>query len=378
MRGSTVHLALIAPLFLHASPEYTQVQQRLARGWNTWDVHSVTTQVLLPQGLAVRLGFLAKTRLDSEAFLPAALIGKQDKNAEHVFPGPHTFDGGYTDLTLAWKGRSFHIQSASDGNDLVLLITPLAATLENGPLPMTAVFSFGFLWNRPGTVAAVPGEIEARIADRRIPFFLDGSQTTTLDAPVTGYLFITAGSGITPVMAMLRTLKSRGHGADIAHIHTAPSADAVIFHDELRALEKAQPGYRLHLQLTETRGKVDFENLAGIVADWRERPAWVCGPPALLDTVEDIWKQAGLRDLLHTERFTIAATDKGGEGGKVTFAISDKSVEIDGATSIMEAGEQVGIQMPFGCRMGICQTCVLPAGVGARARCPVGTRAPRG
>jgi stearoyl-CoA 9-desaturase NADPH oxidoreductase len=134
----------------------------------------------------------------------------------------------------------------------------------------------------------------------------------------------------------------------------------VIFHDELRVLEKSQPGYRLHLQLTETQGKVDFGELAGIVADWQDRPAWVCGPPALLDTVEHVWKSADLQDLLHTERFTIAATDKGGEGGKVSFSISDKNIEIDGATSLLEAGEKVGIQMPFGCRMGICQTCVLP------------------
>ena len=66
------------------------------------------------------------------------------------------------------------------------------------------------------------------------------------------------------------------------------------------------------------------------------------------------------QDELHMERFAIARTDKGGEGGTVTFAISDKTVDIDGATSLLEAGEKVGIQMPFGCRMGICQTCVLP------------------
>ena len=80
----------------------------------------------------------------------------------------------------------------------------------------------------------------------------------------------------------------------------------------------------------------------------------------MLDAVEKVWDDAGLRDDLHMERFTIARTDKGGEGGTVTFSISDKSVEIDGATSLLEAGEKVGIQMPFGCRMGICQTCVLP------------------
>jgi ferredoxin len=144
------------------------------------------------------------------------------------------------------------------------------------------------------------------------------------------------------------------------HIHSAPSADAVIFHDELRELEKDQSSYRLHLQLTETDGHLDFDDLDQVVADWAERPTWACGPTAMLDAVEKVWGDAGLRDELHMERFAIARTDKGGEGGTVTFSISDKSIEIDGATSLLEAGEKVGIQMPFGCRMGICQTCVLP------------------
>jgi ferredoxin-NADP reductase len=180
------------------------------------------------------------------------------------------------------------------------------------------------------------------------------------DPPPGKILFITAGSGITPVMAMLRTLHSRGHDADIVHIHSAPSADAVIFHDELRELESGRPGYRLHLQLTESQGHLELDELGDIVADWQDRPTWVCGPSALLDGVEEVWKNADRSEQLHLERFNIAATDKGGEGGTVTFAISDKSVEIDGATSILEAGEKVGVQMPFGCRMGICQTCVLP------------------
>lgn len=165
-------------------------------------------------------------------------------------------------------------------------------------------------------------------------------------------------------MAMLRSLRARGDRPDIVHVHSAPSADAVIFHDELRRLESEQDGYRLHLQITEQDGKLDFDRLDDIVADWRERSAWACGPTAMLDTVEKTWEENGLEDSLHMERFSIAATDKGGEGGTVTFAISDKTIEIDGATSIMQAGEEVGIQMPFGCRMGICQTCVLPLEAG--------------
>ncbi len=181
------------------------------------------------------------------------------------------------------------------------------------------------------------------------------------DPPPAKLLLITAGSGITPVIAMLRALKQRGQRADIVHLHSAPAPHDVIFHDELRQLGEDDDGYRLHLQLTNDMGHLDFATeLDGLVPDWTERPTWACGPPAMLDAVEQVWKDADAAEQLHLERFVIARTDKGGEGGTVRFAVSDKTIEVDGATSLLEAGERVGIQMPFGCRIGICQTCVLP------------------
>lgn len=199
---------------------------------------------------------------------------------------------------------------------------------------------------KPGTIV--------RLASPRGEFALP-------DPPPDRLLLVSAGSGVTPIMAMLRTLKHRGYDPDVVHIHSAPCADRVIFHDELQGLGQELHGYRMHLQLTDEQGHLDFgAALDDIVPDWRQRPTWACGPPAMLDTIEAIWNDAGRTENLHTERFVIARTDKGGEGGTVTFAFSDKSVEIDGATSLLEAGEKVGIQMPFGCRMGICQTCVLP------------------
>jgi len=182
------------------------------------------------------------------------------------------------------------------------------------------------------------------------------------DPPPAKMLLVTAGSGITPVMAMLRSMNQRGQTSDVVHIHSAPSAKDVIFHDELQELNRGEWPYELLLHLTEDMGHLDFEaELDRLVPDWKERPTWACGPPAMLDTLEKVWADGGVpEDHLHMERFVIARTDKGGEGGTVTFAISDKTIEVDGATSLLEAGEKVGIQMPFGCRMGICQTCVLP------------------
>lgn len=237
-----------------------------------------------------------------------------------------------------WHWRSYSLTSVPARRDKNITIT-VKATPEG--------FLSTHLVNgvKPGTVI--------RLAAPRGDFALP-------DPPPPKILFVSAGSGITPLMAMLRSLTARKQTADIVHLHSAPSADAVIFRDELRELEEAHVGYRLHLQLTQQDGKLDFDQIDGLVPDWKQRPTWACGPAAMLDAVQAVWDGAGLSDELHTERFTIARTDKGGEGGTVTFAISDKTVEIDGATSLLEAGEKVGIQMPFGCRMGICQTCVLP------------------
>ena len=111
-----------------ASTHYRQLQQRLAQGWNTWDVNSVATQVLLPEGLAIHVGLKHNTTESGDAFLQNALIGRLTPDAEQVFPGPHSWDGKYTDLQISWKGSNWRIQSAQDGTDLVMLVTPLPST----------------------------------------------------------------------------------------------------------------------------------------------------------------------------------------------------------------------------------------------------------
>jgi ferredoxin-NADP reductase len=239
-----------------------------------------------------------------------------------------------------WHWRSYSLTSVPQRHEKLISIT-VKATPE------------GFLSTH--LVNGVESGTIVRLAAPQGDFALP-------DPPPAKLLLVTAGSGITPVMAMLRSMQQRGHNPDVVHIHSAPSASAVIFHDELQQLDRGPSDYALHLHLTDDMGHLDFEaELDGLVADWKDRPTWACGPPAMLDAIESVWKKADVpKDHLHMERFVIARTDKGGEGGTVTFALSDRSIEVDGATSLLEAGEQVGIQMPFGCRMGICQTCVLP------------------
>ncbi|MBS9534847.1 ferredoxin reductase [Mycobacterium sp. M1] len=175
-------------------------------------------------------------------------------------------------------------------------------------------------------------------------------------------LFLTAGSGITPVMSMLRTLARRGGITDVIHVHSAPTADDALFADELAALHRDHPGYRLVLRTTRDQGRLDLSGpgtLDAEVPDWRDRQTWACGPGALLADAERLWAQAGITDRLHVERFAAVRTVAADGGGTVTFGRSGKSVAADAATTLLEAGEGAGVQLPFGCRMGICQSCVV-------------------
>ncbi|MFZ0832642.1 MAG: ferredoxin reductase [Mycobacterium sp.] len=172
-------------------------------------------------------------------------------------------------------------------------------------------------------------------------------------------LFLTAGSGITPVMSMLRTLARRDQITDVLHIHSAPTESDVMFAAELAALAREKPGYRLRVRTTRTQGRLDLRRLGDDVPDWRQRETWACGPQGLLDAAERVWAEAGVAGRLHLERFAVSKAAPHGQGGVVTFARSGKRVAADAATSLMDAGENAGVRMPFGCRMGICQSCVV-------------------
>lgn len=171
-------------------------------------------------------------------------------------------------------------------------------------------------------------------------------------------LFLTAGSGITPVMSMLRAMDRREVFTDVAHLHSARTAGDVMFGAELAALRERNPSFDTRLHLTAERGKFSLADLDTEFPDWRERQTWACGPAGMLDEIEHHWREAGLSDRLHVERFEIERSAIG-EGGTVTFGKTGRTVAADGATSLLEAGESAGVQMPFGCRMGICQTCVV-------------------
>ena len=187
---------------------------------------------------------------------------------------------------------------------------------------------------------------------------------TLPNPPPVKTLFLVAGSGITPVMSMLRTLDRRDTMPDAVTIYSSPTEDRMIFRDELRRLHDKHPTLRVVERFTDRQGMFSLSELDSTCPDWRERGTWACGPAPMLDAAEKFWDAAGLEDQLHLERFSLDLGDSDAEGGVITFANSGRQVDVDGATTILEAGEQAGVGMPYGCRIGICHTCTVVLATG--------------
>jgi ferredoxin-NADP reductase len=188
-------------------------------------------------------------------------------------------------------------------------------------------------------------------------------------------LFISAGSGITPIMSMLRSLIAQERLPDVTHLHYAPHAYDVIFGNELRELAKKHPRYKLHLVFTRDAGEdasshVDRHfsaaQLESTCPDFRDRDVYACGPQGLLDSIEGLFRGLGLQTKVHTERFRAPVVTPPTEvtAGRVRFGKSGVEAASDGIGNLLRIAEDAGLNPPHGCRMGICHGCdaVLTSG----------------
>jgi hypothetical protein len=127
----------------------------LAKGWNTWDTNSVLSHVLLPQGLAIKLQLQDGQTGD---VLEEALIGRSEFDSkEHVTPGPHAYDGSYTELELEWRDIHVQVQSASVNDELYLLITPVTAVPGDSLIVVPQM-----MWDKEGEISISQGAISGK------------------------------------------------------------------------------------------------------------------------------------------------------------------------------------------------------------------------
>lgn len=179
-------------------------------------------------------------------------------------------------------------------------------------------------------------------------------------------LFITAGSGVTPAMSMLRSLIARDRLPHTVHMHYAPHELDVIFGAELRAMAATHERYMLHEihthsygELKQSKGYFNAEQIDDLCPDWRIRDVYACGPPGLVAALEQHFEKAGRSRHLHIERFLadFAPIPADAVGGRVTFARSDTEIDASHDMTLLRVAEEAGLNPPHGCRMGICHTC---------------------
>jgi ferredoxin-NADP reductase len=310
---------------------------RRARGAAAW-----FTQPLLPDDL---LGTLNPLWSSSEPH--ARVVGLRRETADTTTLLLHTgrprtphragqFVGIGTRLDGVWQWRTYSVTSCPDDPRLAVTVTAVPGGTVSGELahrtPVGALLRIG----PPAGEFVLPDPVPEKL------------------------LFVTAGSGITPVMGMLRDLATTRPGAldGAVAVHCDRTPADMVFGSELRALA-ATTGLRYVERHTSREGRLTPDALTDTVPDWAARRTWACGPAGLLDALATHWGRYGDTDVLHIERFVppAPAADTG-SGGRVTFTTSGITADAGPGVPLMAAGEAAGALLPNGCRMGICHTCV--------------------
>jgi ferredoxin-NADP reductase len=308
-----------------------------------WNLLEIVTTPLLPSDYLdlinpLRAGADLRGRIEAvypETSDAATIVIKPGRGWRGHVAGQYVRIGVDVDGVRLW--RAYSVTSPSNRADGRITITVKA-------IPDGKVSNHLVRRAKPGTVI----QLDQAAGD----FVLPAAKPAKV-------LYLTAGSGITPAMGMLREHELD----DVVMVHSAPRPQDVVFRNDLHDLV-ADEALRLVELHTDTDGVLDIARIDELVPDWAERETWACGPAGMLDAAEEQWARHGIAERLHTERFrpSVLVT---GDGGEVTFGTSGKTVEADGATPLLDVGEEAGVLMPSGCRMGICFGCVTPLRAGA-------------
>lgn len=202
---------------------------------------------------------------------------------------------------------------------------------------------------------------------------------TCADSPSRKFLFLSGGSGITPMMSMSRSLFDLGGDADVVFLHSARSPDDLIFARELALMEQAWPAFRAATICEDDtptgrwpglRGRLVAPMLSLIAPDFLEREVYVCGPEPYMAAVRVLLSDSGFDMTRHHEESfdfatlmqgeledAFAAPEVGEKTYKVTFTKSRREIVCAEATNILSAARAEGMRVPASCGKGLCGTC---------------------
>ncbi len=203
---------------------------------------------------------------------------------------------------------------------------------------------------------------------------------TTSRHPAAAHLLLSAGSGITPLMSMARTLQDSPEPHDVVFVHSARTPADIIFRPELEAMGAPGSGLRVAVVCsadspdepwTGPRGRLTGSLLTQLVPDLTARAVFTCGPPAYRDAVRRMLDRAGVDPArCHEESFrrgditaaeppaddTAAGSDHRA-GFAVEFRRSGRVVRCAPDSTILAAALRAGVRLPSSCGEGLCGTC---------------------
>ena len=207
------------------------------------------------------------------------------------------------------------------------------------------------------------------------------------------YLFLSGGSGITPLMSMARTFHDLGEPRDIVFVHAARSPADIIFRGELELMARNQPASFRFAPVCEAdsprdpwhglRGRLNLGVLNHIAPDFKQREVFVCGPAPFMAAVREMLKGAGFdMSRHHEESFDfaelarvepeVAAEVELAEGVQavqeavaapevatytIEFAKQKRTIECRSDTFVLDAARRAGVRLPSSCSKGLCGTC---------------------
>ncbi len=177
-------------------------------------------------------------------------------------------------------------------------------------------------------------------------------------------LLISGGSGITPVMSMLRTLCDENHRGPITFLHYSNVATDQLYAAELAEIAERYSNVRLLRcyakkdQAGELEGLFSAEQLRQVIPDYPAAQTFLCGPPGMIKAVQSVYEADGLAERLHQEFFSAAPVliDAENAEGELRFARSERLAVNSGGT-LLDQAEAAGLKPESGCRMGICHAC---------------------
>jgi ferredoxin-NADP reductase len=208
----------------------------------------------------------------------------------------------------------------------------------------------------------------------RIKAYGPAGQFTFHRHPAKKYLFISAGSGITPMMSMTTWAWDSGEMPDIAFVHAARKPADIIFRRRLEQFAARVPGLQLRFTVEEVdpfevwsgfRGRLSQIMLGLMAPDYLEREVMCCGPEPFMRSVREMLASLGY-DMAryHEESFVAPALEElpletvaPVAASEVSFSVSGKTVPSDGTETVLAIARRAGLNIPSSCNFGLCGTC---------------------